>query len=465
MMAETVRSTKPERFLFVIWEKAREFEPQLLQAISSRFKVIRQFEVVWPRRYFTANLASFYGWKDRFCWWNKARKCGRGPFLVVEVEDPAPKWARGDDTSGHDLVLNANVRDLKQTLRAMTGHSNRVHASMTREETVHELAALASIGEGGRIPFKPMQYRYGGGGLDPISMSFSISDNYSQHLAVVLTSILVNNPKSCFVFHVMHHNVSVENQTKVRELEHVYAHCKIMFHFIDAALFERFTVPPELEHITKETYFRYMLPNILVDEKRTIYADVDILCVGDIRRLWEQDLGGKVLGAVSEGQAGEPKKAMLSLEGDAPYFNAGVLLMDLDAMRDGGYTQKLMDNTIKYAGRIAWVDQDVINITFRNRILQVGREWNSVDQRYSPFRRDVRIWHFPGFTVKPWCNIWKNTTWIPYLKYLVKSPYRANAARFVWGHVKGFFYFKYTKKRMTRYLVCGILVWKCKGTA
>jgi len=28
---------------------------------------------------------------------------------------------------------------------------------------------------------------------DAISISFSVSDNYSQHLAVVLTSFLVNN--------------------------------------------------------------------------------------------------------------------------------------------------------------------------------------------------------------------------------------------------------------------------------
>ena len=84
----------PERFLFVIWEKARKFEPQLLKEISSRFRVLRTYEVTWPRRYFTANLAAFYGWRNRFCWWNKARKCGRGPFLAIEVEDSSPKWER-----------------------------------------------------------------------------------------------------------------------------------------------------------------------------------------------------------------------------------------------------------------------------------------------------------------------------------------------------------------------------------
>lgn len=147
------------RFLFVIWSKARCMEPQLLREISARFKVVSTREISWPRRHFTANLAAFYGWNGWFCWWNKARKCGRGPFLVIEVEDPSPRWVQGGDTSGHKLVLNENVQRLKYVLRAMTGYSNRVHASMTREETAHELAALGFIGRNGSIPFKAVEYR------------------------------------------------------------------------------------------------------------------------------------------------------------------------------------------------------------------------------------------------------------------------------------------------------------------
>ena len=148
-------------FLFVIWSKARRFEPQILDAISTRFKVLDSYEISWPARHFTENLASFYGWKNRFCWWNKARKCGRGPFLAVKVEDPAPKWEFGSDTSRHNLILNDNIRAMKRGLRALTRHSNRVHASMTCEETAHELSALASIGPDGRIPFKAMEFNDG----------------------------------------------------------------------------------------------------------------------------------------------------------------------------------------------------------------------------------------------------------------------------------------------------------------
>jgi lipopolysaccharide biosynthesis glycosyltransferase len=297
---------------------------------------------------------------------------------------------------------------------------------------------------------------------EPISMSFSVSDNYSQHLAVVLTSILENNPESDFVFHVLHRNITDGNQKRIHELEQVYFNCEIRFHAVDNSLFEALTIPKELEHITKETYFRYILADILSEEKRTIYSDVDVLCVGDLRPLWNIDLKGCVIGAVSEGLDGEYKKKLLGLTGDAPYFNAGMLVMDLDVMRAESSSVRLMKNTVEYASRIAWADQDIINITFRNRILELENIWNCFTRVAGEVKKRVVIRHFANASQKPWCNIWKNCSWPLYLRYLRRSSYRENAFRFAWGHIKGFFFFKYTKKQVTRYLVCGIRVWRRK---
>ena len=285
---------------------------------------------------------------------------------------------------------------------------------------------------------------------EKISISFSVSDNYSQHLAVVLTSFLVNNPDSQFVFHVLHRNISEKNQAQIRKLESMYTNCEIKFHLIDASRFEKFPIPKELEHVTQEMYYRYMLPEVLGDEERTIYSDVDVLCVGDIKPLWEIDLKGNIIAAVSEGEAGEFKKKLIGLEGDAPYFNSGVLVMDLKAMRNENATSVLMNNTIKYSPLIAWPDQDVINITFYRRILSLNPIWNCFSIVSLGKREKAVIRHFASASQKPWCNIWKNTTWSIYLKYLLKSPYRENSLCFVLGHIKGFFFFFISKTFLFR---------------
>lgn len=301
------------------------------------------------------------------------------------------------------------------------------------------------------------------GGQNPISMSFSVSDNYSQHLAVVLTSVLENNPESGFIFHVLHRNITGKNQARIRRLEQKYLNCEIKFHFIDAGRFEKFPIPKELEHVTQEMYYRYLLPEVLADEARTIYSDVDVLCVGNIKPLWDIELKNNVLAAVAEGEAGNFKKKLIGLQGSAPYFNSGVLVMDLAAMRSERAPDVLMENTTKYANRIAWPDQDIINMTFRNRILELNPVWNAFNVTGRKMKKQIVIHHFANASQKPWCNIWKNCSWPLYFKYLLKSPYRENSLSFVWGHIKGFFFFKYTKKRVTRYLVCGIRVWRKKA--
>ena len=291
----------------------------------------------------------------------------------------------------------------------------------------------------------------------PISMSFSVSDNYSQHLSVVLASLLENNPRSRFVFHVLNRNVTPESESRIRRLERRYPTCEIRVHRIEASRFSGCPLPPALEHITQEAYYRYVLPEVLADEDRTIYSDVDVLCAGDMRPLWEMDLGGRPIAAVLDDDPRE-KRALIGL-GPGKYFCSGMLLMDLAALRREDATRNLFRATAENYEKVIWVDQDIINIWFDGRIGEIPKIWNCTDE-YSFFRRDVRQWHFQGFTQKPWCNIWKNVTWIPYLKYLLKTPYAGNAFRFIWGHVKGFFFFKYTKKQVTRYLVCGIRVWR-----
>lgn len=74
--------------------------------------------------------------------------------------------------------------------------------------------------------------------------------------------------------------------------------------------------------------------------------------------------------------------------------------------------------------------------------------------------RQYWMWDFVHQTQKHWCNLWKNVTWISYLKYLLKTPYRSEAFRFIWGHIKGLVFFAHTKNRQKRYLICGIRVWK-----
>ena len=298
----------------------------------------------------------------------------------------------------------------------------------------------------------------------PISVSFCINDAYAQHLAVVIASILIHNPEPEFVFHVLHRDIRPETEAKVRQLESMYPNHRIVFHRIDASAFDRFPIPKTIAHITQETYYRYLLPQVLKDEERTIYSDVDVLCIGgDIRNLWGMDLGGKPMAAIRKLSGNDATyidhMERMGIPVGSPYFFAGLFVMDLAALREERFTEKCMAKTEEKSDELIFPDMDVINVVMAGRMSEIDPSWNMTD-RFSFLRRGVFIWHFVCQTQKPWCNLWKNKTWPIYLKYLRKTPYRGNALRFVWDHIKGFFLYRYTKNGTTRYLVCGVRVWK-----
>jgi lipopolysaccharide biosynthesis glycosyltransferase len=79
------------------------------------------------------------------------------------------------------------------------------------------------------------------------------------------------------------------------------------------------------------TYFRILMP-VLLDTDRIVYLDVDTLCRLDVAEFLSLDLRGHPAGFVAETTiAATPDfslRALLPQEGEKPYFNAGVMIVD-----------------------------------------------------------------------------------------------------------------------------------------
>ena len=103
-----------------------------------------------------------------------------------------------------------------------------------------------------------------------------------------------------------------------------------------------FAALPAWGRMTSTTYHRLLLPRLLPEEvTRAIWLDCDLLVTTDLVRLWETDLGGFHLLAVRDSvvpQVSSPygirRWRELGLPRSAPYFNAGVMLVDVNRWRD-----------------------------------------------------------------------------------------------------------------------------------
>jgi lipopolysaccharide biosynthesis glycosyltransferase len=86
-------------------------------------------------------------------------------------------------------------------------------------------------------------------------------------------------------------------------------------------------------HIARVAYARLLMGELLPPEiDRVIYLDCDLIIRGDLSDLWNVNLEGKTVVAVRE-VTDYIWHSKLGLPPGAPYFNNGVMLIDLDRWR------------------------------------------------------------------------------------------------------------------------------------
>ena len=130
----------PEIHLFIIWEKGRVKEKQILTDMLSRFNVLHIEEICWSDALFSRNLTRFYG-ENLPSSSEKIVHCGSGPFLLIVVKDESPLYKYRKTTKGTQEV-NVNIFDAKELYRYWTGGGHKIHATNSQKEVNHDLTLL-----------------------------------------------------------------------------------------------------------------------------------------------------------------------------------------------------------------------------------------------------------------------------------------------------------------------------------
>ena len=83
-----------------------------------------------------------------------------------------------------------------------------------------------------------------------------------------------------------------------------------------------------------------MLPDSV---RKALYLDCDTIVNGSIRPMYETELGNHLAGMVMEPTVYREMKESIGMEKDEPYYNSGVLLMDLEAWRNQDVLGQLLE--------------------------------------------------------------------------------------------------------------------------
>lgn len=198
---------------------------------------------------------------------------------------------------------------------------------------------------------------------------------YAMQLATTLRSIVEANRNVHLEVYVLSDGFSENARRKV---VHSLPDRSVSIHWVtvDLKLFAEFATSP---HISKMTYARLLIPSILKDDvSRVLYLDSDILVLDDLRLLWDVDLEGAVIGGVIDQldakiKGGEPVPKEMPRVRD--YFNAGVLLIDIDRWRQEQISERALQYLIKYP-HTPYSDQDALNVACDGMWKKLNGRWN-----------------------------------------------------------------------------------------
>jgi lipopolysaccharide biosynthesis glycosyltransferase len=187
---------------------------------------------------------------------------------------------------------------------------------------------------------------------------------------------------------------------------------------------------PHHGHFRPETFFRLLAPWLLPNVRKAVYLDSDLVVLEDIATLFDVDVDGCLLGATRDadtvgmmlgydGTVGPYLKNEIKLSDPMQYFQAGVLVMNLEAFRYAFTVKDMLSLSTVRVWR--WLDQDILNMLADGNYVRIDMRWNTLmdwkhlrrekiiaqdpqelRDQYEAARANPAIVHFAGPDDRPW---------------------------------------------------------------
>ncbi len=259
--------------------------------------------------------------------------------------------------------------------------------------------------------------------MNTVNIAFCINSGYVPQLLTVLTSVMKNTMRNVHAY-IFSSDLDGMSRAAITKLNSAFPALQTSFITVNSDALNK--LPRNIDYISAETYYRYLIADFLPDVSKILYQDADIVVNGDLGPLYDMDLSDNYIAGAHDAYIEDIKhKPVIGLKESDLYVNAGVLLMNLGRIRADKMCDKWIAATSELADKIKFQDQDIINITCRGQIGQFDSIYNytSHNIRTDPkkFKRAVII-HYTGAN-KPWLPDSRHkmkSVWIKYNKQKVK---------------------------------------------
>lgn len=251
----------------------------------------------------------------------------------------------------------------------------------------------------------------------------TFDDNFWGPAYATMRSLcLTSTDPTALRFHVCHTGLKPDNLAIIQSIARDYG---AALHLTDLQksdiLGARIAAFPRIrmKRLNPIVYVRLFLSELLpAGTKRALYIDADTFVRNPIETLFAIDMKGKVIAAVLQPDrmhciAGRDLLARSSFSMAEPYYNAGVMLIDLERYAQIDFIAGLKDLAPAELEQF-YYDQDILNYVLKGQFLELDPRWNMQNPEPAHEVFDPHILHYSSDS-RPW--------W-PWARVAFKQTYR-----------------------------------------
>lgn len=246
---------------------------------------------------------------------------------------------------------------------------------------------------------------------DRINIVFVTDNNYSEQMIIAIESIVKNIKNNVQItIYIVNLNISKNNLDLIKSKYSDNSNVTIeIVNFAKSKVLE-FDIKT---HVSSAAYAKIYIPDLIPVEK-IIYLDCDLILNANILGLWTQFEEGIPIKAVWNPFYDYDNK-YFEVSENYRTFNSGVMLMDLQLMRDQNIPQKLEEFLTENHAKTKLHDQAAFNAIFKYQWSEIEVLWNcqvtmlqnsykklQISKRmYFKMFKNAKIIHFTSNS-KPW---------------------------------------------------------------
>ncbi len=206
-----------------------------------------------------------------------------------------------------------------------------------------------------------------------VNIAYMADSKYMPYMMVSLHSAVANKlPGTVYNVHIIAKDFTYEDVQKIRRMEqknvqiNIYPAQQLQLDFSRLGRFRAFEIALQ----------KLFIPEYLKGVKKVLYLDADTLVQEDLTKAYQTNISNSYAAAVKDGLMYQYPEhiAELNLRNKEFYFNSGVMLLNLEKIRQ----DKIIRKAVIYFNthNDVFGDQDVMNVVFAGKVTPLSYRYN-----------------------------------------------------------------------------------------